>query len=140
MIMSGNKGLLCVLISVILFWLYSCSSTTTFSHAYNIEDFEAAGGILAEEVLKEMPENSNQHPWPGMFGRDANYPAYALYCRHVKNLTLDNITTSLEQPDERPALVLDDVHDARLRFLDFDPAGAKSQVQSLSSTGIRKFQ
>ena len=79
-------------------------------------------------MFSDLPENSSHHPWPGMFKRDANYPAYALYFRHVKNLTLDNITTTLDQPDERPAIYMEDVHNERLRFLDFDPKGAKKQI------------
>jgi polygalacturonase len=89
---------------------------------------EHEGGIKADEVMAVLPENSNHHPWPGMFKRDANYPAYALYFRHVKNLTLDNITTTLNQWDERPAIYMEDVQNERLRFLDFDPKGAKKQI------------
>ncbi|WP_425421399.1 glycoside hydrolase family 28 protein [Phaeodactylibacter xiamenensis] len=89
---------------------------------------EHEGGIKASDVFSDLPENSSHHPWPGMFKRDANYPAYALYLRHVKNLTLDNITTTLDQPDERPAVYMEDVQNERLRFLDFDPKGAKKQI------------
>lgn len=90
---------------------------------------EHEGGVKADEILTALPENSHHHPWPGMFGRDANYPAYALYIRHVKNLTLDNITTTLDQPDERPAVYMEDVYNERLRFLDFDPKGAAKQIE-----------
>jgi hypothetical protein len=84
---------------------------------------EHEGGIKTADVVKDMPENSNQHPWPGMFGRDANYPAYALYFRHVKNLTLDNITTTLDMPDERPAIFMEDIVGERTRFLQLSEKG-----------------
>jgi hypothetical protein len=41
-----------------------------------------------------------------MFGR---LPAYGFYCRHVRNLVLDGIEVALASPDQRPALVCDDV-------------------------------
>ena len=47
-----------------------------------------------------------------MFG---TIPAYGLYARHVKGLTLRDVVVSFEKKDERPAVVLNDVTDA---FLD----------------------
>ena len=37
-------------------------------------------------------------------------PAYALYARHVRNLTLNQVEYRLAAPDARPATVMDDVH------------------------------
>ena len=41
-------------------------------------------------------------------------PALGLYGRHVEGLTLRNIEVRSEQPDARPAIVLDDVSDLDL--------------------------
>ena len=43
-----------------------------------------------------------------MFGE---LPAWALYVRHVKGLTLRNVHFSLRDTDFRPAFVFDDVED-----------------------------
>ena len=39
-------------------------------------------------------------------------PAYGLYCRHVQGLRTDELDLTTEQPDARPAVVLDDVWQA----------------------------
>ena len=41
----------------------------------------------------------------------ANYPAYGLYCRHVKGLRLRDIEYVLEEPDMRSAAIFADVKD-----------------------------
>jgi hypothetical protein len=41
-----------------------------------------------------------------MFG---TLPAYAVYCRHVRNIRLRNVETVYEGLEQRPALVCDDV-------------------------------
>ena len=48
-------------------------------------------------------------------------PAYGLYCRHANGLTLDRVALDADQPDARPAVVLDDVSRARLRMLQAMP-------------------
>jgi polygalacturonase len=78
-----------------------------------------AGGGKASDAHREVPENASGYPEHSMFG---TLPAYGFYCRHVKNLTLRGIQTSLAQPDERPALVLDDVETAELASSAFTSA------------------
>ena len=70
-----------------------------------------AGPAVATQLVLEMEK---EYPDAYMF-RDL--PAYGLYCRHVRGLTLDNIELGVERPDARPAVVLDDVHHARVRTL-----------------------
>jgi hypothetical protein len=69
------------------------------------------GGGSAEHAVREVPENEEKYPEFGMFGM---LPAYALYCRHVRNLKLRNIETRFEGHDSRPALVCDHVQDLEL--------------------------
>lgn len=57
----------------------------------------------------ELPENEQDYPEYDMFGRIM--PAYGMYVRHARHLTLDGIKMHLEQPDARPPVVLVDVDD-----------------------------
>jgi len=67
------------------------------------------GGGRYQDVAREIPENSAKYPEYNMFGM---LPAYGLFCRHVRGLRLDNIDLGLERPDERPAVMFDDVEEA----------------------------
>jgi polygalacturonase len=70
-----------------------------------------AGGGKRTDARREIPENADKYPEHNMFG---TLPAYGFYCRHVKGLSLRNISTSFLQDDERPALVCDDVEGLEL--------------------------
>jgi hypothetical protein len=72
----------------------------------------ARGGGGADLAAQGVPEKERTYPDAYMF-RDL--PAYGLYCRHAERLTLDRVELGADQPDARPALVLDDVARARLR-------------------------
>jgi hypothetical protein len=41
-------------------------------------------------------------------------PAYGLYARNIRNLTLHNVRFEVEQPDLRPAIVLDHASDVAM--------------------------
>jgi polygalacturonase len=70
-----------------------------------------AGGGRRADASREIPENAGKYPEHNMFG---TLPAYGFYCRHVKGLSLRDISTSFLQDDERPALVCDDVEGLEL--------------------------
>lgn len=71
------------------------------------------GGVAARDLnVQEFPA---KYPDPDMFGE---LPALALYARHVNGLTLRDVGVHAEEPDGRPAIVLDDV--ARLQLTGFD--------------------
>ena len=53
-----------------------------------------------------VPEMTREYPEPSILGI---LPAYGLYARHVKRLTLANVSVKYKIEDERPAVVLDDV-------------------------------
>lgn len=53
-----------------------------------------------------IPEKEKGYPEHDMFGQ---IPASGLFCRHVKNLTLDNINFSYIEKDERVPLYCEDV-------------------------------
>ncbi|MGB3442037.1 MAG: hypothetical protein WBA97_25100 [Actinophytocola sp.] len=44
-------------------------------------------------------------------------PAWAFYLRHVTGVRLDNVTARFEEPDTRPAVVLEDVRDAEFHHV-----------------------
>jgi polygalacturonase len=74
----------------------------------------ARGGAGAEVASQTVPESEKRYPDAYMF---KDLPAYGLYCRHVRGLTLDDIVLNADRPDTRPAVVLDDVDHARMRTL-----------------------
>lgn len=80
----------------------------TFS---NVHITYAGGGTAEEAARRNIPELETHYPEYFMFG---TLPAYGMYVRHARGLTLHNVTFDLEQPDLRPALVCDDVENLEL--------------------------
>jgi hypothetical protein len=76
------------------------------------------GGGKAALLSRDVPELEKQYPDATMF-RDL--PAYGLYCRHVKGLKADQLDLKVDQPDARPAVVLDNVREADLRAIEATP-------------------
>lgn len=58
--------------------------------------------------LSAVPEQVKEYPEFTMFGE---LPSWAFYVRHVKGLTLKNITLGLAEDDFRPAFVFDEAQD-----------------------------
>lgn len=58
------------------------------------------------DSLTRVPENAAGYPEFSMFGE---LPAWALYVRHAKGLSLKNIQFNQQQADYRPAGIFDDV-------------------------------
>lgn len=56
--------------------------------------------------LSAVPEKIDEYPEFSMFGE---LPAYGIYVRHVRGLTLDNVNYRLKDSDFRPVYVFDDV-------------------------------
>jgi polygalacturonase len=73
------------------------------------------GGGTKADAEREIPEKAADYPEYSMFGR---LSAYGLYCRHIKGLKLFNVQLQLEKPDQRHAVVFDDVEDALIDYLD----------------------
>jgi hypothetical protein len=65
-----------------------------------------AGGGTAADRARKVPELPEAYPTSGNFGV---MPAYGLFCRHARNLALRDVELRCEQPDQRPALIFDDV-------------------------------
>ncbi len=77
--------------------------------------FHFIGGGSVDTCLDPVPETIDVYPNPRMFGGDL--PAYGLYCRHVEDLRLCALDLHVDEPDTRPAIVLDDVRGARIEGL-----------------------
>jgi hypothetical protein len=76
-----------------------------------------AGGGTAEQAAKrDVPKVAAEYfgVWDTAPGGP---PAYGLYARNVKGLTLHNVRFEYEQADARPAVVFDNVQDASINNL-----------------------
>jgi len=73
------------------------------------------GGGLKEAIDKEVPQNIEVYPDPY---RWHSMPAYGIYFRYVKGLSVNNVVLRYMNKEERPAFILDDVHDARFYHID----------------------
>ena len=73
------------------------------------------GGGTKADAERKIPEKTADYPEYSMFGR---LSAYGLYCRHVKDLKLFNVQLQLEKPDQRHAVVFENVEDAMIDCLD----------------------
>ena len=70
---------------------------------------ELPGGGTTEDAERELAEKEGTYPEFDMFGK--TMPAYGIYARHVRGITLNNVRMSLVKPDGRPAVVFIDVED-----------------------------
>ena len=77
-----------------------------------------AGGWEADPY--NIPEMPREYPEPSLFGV---LPAYGLYARHVRGLTIRDVSFTTALEDGRPAVVLDDVNTGSVQ-------GFKAQVKA----------
>lgn len=63
------------------------------------------GGV--KEYKREVPEEAQDYPEVYVYG--TILPAKGIYFRHIKGLTLDNVTVQTDRPDVREDFVLDQV-------------------------------
>ena len=80
----------------------------------NIQIWSAGGGTQEQAALTP-PERAADYPEPSMFGPT---PACGFYVRHVRGITMNNIQVHSITKDARPAFVLSDVSDTRVRDTD----------------------
>lgn len=76
----------------------------------------AGGGTLAQAGKHDVPKIAAEYfgVWDTAPGGP---PAYGLYARNVKGLTLQNVRFEFENDDSRPAIVFDNVQDAAINGL-----------------------
>ncbi len=69
------------------------------------------GGTAEEAARRDLPQIAGEYFMLGPM------PAYALYARNIRALTLHNVRFEFSQPDLRPAVILDHVADAAINGL-----------------------
>jgi polygalacturonase len=75
--------------------------------------------------LNDIPEQIVEYPEFSTFGE---LPAWGLYVRHIKGLTLKNISLSLKRPDFRTAYVFDDVENLNIENPMLKKNGGHKQI------------
>jgi hypothetical protein len=72
----------------------------------------AGGGTAEMAALRDVPQVSG-----GEYFACGVLPAYGLYARNVRGLSVDNVRFEIASPDARPAVVFDHVNDAAVNGL-----------------------
>jgi hypothetical protein len=77
----------------------------------NIHLIFGGGGTSADAARRDLPEIAGEYFMLGPM------PAYGLYARNVRGLSLQNVRFQVATPDLRPAVILDHVEDAAINGL-----------------------
>ena len=94
-------------------------------------------GASKEAIGKEVPQNIDVYPDPY---RWHSLPAYGIYFRYVKGLKVHDVVFRTLNRDERPAFVLDDVHDADFTSVDAQKAEGAPQFILKNVTNFTTHQ
>jgi polygalacturonase len=86
------------------------------------------GGGTAEEAKAEVPQVA------GEYFQIGTPPAYGLYARNVRALTVNNVRLETSSPDARPAIVFDGVTDAAVSGLSAQGSTAPAPVMRCLNT------
>ena len=84
-----------------------------FLEGINFQDVHVTyeGGGTREEATAEVPKLA------GEYFEIGTPPAYGIYARNVRGLTLNNVRFEVTKPDLRPAVIFDNVVDAAVNGL-----------------------
>ncbi|HVZ30068.1 MAG TPA: glycosyl hydrolase family 28 protein [Asticcacaulis sp.] len=74
----------------------------------------AGGGTAEDAARRDLPQFAGEYFMLGVL------PAYGVYARGVKGLTLSNVRLQVEAPDLRPAVIFDNVNDAAINGLSIE--------------------
>ena len=80
-------------------------------HLSNISIFYKGGGTK-EKAAKDLPENENKYPEPGMFRKSL---VYGLFIRHANNITINDVKFNFIEQDYRPGIIFNDVNGVYMR-------------------------
>jgi polygalacturonase len=89
----------------------------------------AGGGTAEEAAVRDVPKIGGQYFELGIL------PAYALYARKVRGLTLSNVRFEVASPDLRPAMAFDQIEDATVNSM--SAQGNKDAASLLRFTDSR---
>lgn len=94
-----------------------------------------AGEGAEKPVIQLVPENESEYPEYEMFGK---LPAYGIYSRHVRNISLYYVRLDYGKEEQRPALLFDDVKGLVLSDLNLElPSGAGKAIVFNNATDIK---
>ncbi|HTI09080.1 MAG TPA: glycosyl hydrolase family 28 protein [Puia sp.] len=89
------------------------------------------GGTAEQAAVRDVPKLAGEYYQIGI------PPAYGLYARNVKGLTLHNVRFSMAEPDYRPAVIFDQVEDAAVNGLSAQGyKGAESLLRFIESRDV----
>ncbi|MHC4328666.1 MAG: glycoside hydrolase family 28 protein [Planctomycetota bacterium] len=92
------------------------------------------GGGTRADASREIPDKPGSYPESTMFG---TLPAYGFYCRHARGLSFTNVQLLTDAPDERHALVCEDVEDVSIDGLDAACSpGAVATIRLTDARGV----
>jgi polygalacturonase len=95
----------------------------------------AGGGTKEQAQKRDVPQVAAEY-----FGvwatAPAGPPAYGLYARNVKDLTLCNVRFEYEKPDARPAVVFDNVQDASVMGLSANGSADVELIRVINSKDV----
>lgn len=94
-----------------------------------------AGGGTKEQAAKIVPNIAAEYfgvwdPAPG------GPPAYGMYARNVKGLSLQNVRFEYDEPDARPAIIFDNVQDATINGLSAKGSVESELLRFINSTDV----
>jgi hypothetical protein len=95
----------------------------------------AGGGTAAQAAKRDVPKKAAEY-----FGvwetEPAGPPAYGMYARNVKGLTLQNVRFEYENADARPAVVFDNVQDASVAGLSIKGSADAEGIRVINSKDV----
>jgi polygalacturonase len=90
-------------------------------------NIQCSGMGTTEQAKMLVPEDDQHYPENAMFGKWL--PAYGLYVRRVRHLSIYNFQVHLLKPDARPAMIFDQVERLTLNQFQADrPVGSQSLI------------
>lgn len=95
------------------------------------------GGASKEAIEKPVAENIDSYPDPY---RWHSLPVYGMYFRYVKGLNVSNVVLRYMNRDERPAFILDEVHDANFDNIDAQKENGTPQFILKNVTNFSSHQ
>ncbi|WP_413666641.1 glycoside hydrolase family 28 protein [Mucilaginibacter sp. Mucisp86] len=89
------------------------------------------GGTEEQAAVRDVPKVAGEYYQIGI------PPAYGMYARNVRGLSLHNVRFTMESPDLRPALILDNVEDAAVNGLSAQgQKGAESLLRFINTRDV----
>jgi hypothetical protein len=102
-------------------------------------DLAFKGAGTEADLSAEVPERSRAYPFTKMFG--VNLPAYGLFLRHVRDITIDGLSLRPPAEEPRPELAGVDVHGLRVtRFKSSHPKREEPRWKVSDSTDVQVNQ